>query len=102
MRRILLLLCLLAVALGLAACHPHPELTAPAPVIRRVEVLGVRVPQRLRHCRPEPEPLPDDATVSDIAPHHVDVAAAGQDCRTKLGAVDRLLTAAERRAGGHR
>lgn len=86
----------------LGACHETPELAAPAPVIRRVEVLGVRVPQRLRHCRAEPEPLGDDATVGDIAPHHVDVAAAGQDCRSKLKAVDGLLTAAERRAGGHR
>lgn len=86
----------------LGACPDgKPELAAP-PEIRRVEVLGVRVPQRLRHCRAEPEPLGDDATVGDIALHHVDVAAAGQDCRAKLGAVDRLLTAAERRVGGRR
>ncbi|MBE7244624.1 MAG: hypothetical protein INR63_06715 [Actinomycetospora chiangmaiensis] len=50
---------------------------------------------------PEDAPLPDDATVGDIAPHHVDVAAAGQDCRAKLKAVDGLLIAAERHAGSH-
>lgn len=96
MRRLLILVA----ALPLGACHEPPELAVP-PEIRRVQVLGVHVPQRLRHCRAEPEPLPDDATVGDIAPHHVDIAAAGQDCRTKLGAVDRLLTAAERRVGSH-
>lgn len=94
MRRLLLFVAVL----GLGACHAQPELSAPAPVIRRVEVLGVRVPQRLRHCRAEPEILGEDAVQGDIAPAYVDVLAAGQDCRAKLGAVDRILSAAEAQA----
>jgi hypothetical protein len=90
---------IVVVAFGLAGCQPgKPELAAPAPVIRRVEVLGVRVPQRLRHCRAEPEILGESATQGDIAPAYVDALAAGQDCRRRLGAVDAILSAAEARA----
>lgn len=61
-----------------------PELAVPSPVlIRRVEIVVPKVPKRLRTCRAEPAPL-----------------AAGQDCRCKLGAVDAMLAAAERRARG--
>lgn len=98
MRRLLSAIVVALACVPLGACPDgKPEVSAPPPVIHRVEVLGVRVPQRLRHCRAEPEPLADDATVGDIAPHHIDALAAGKDCRTKLGAVDRLLTAAEAR-----
>jgi hypothetical protein len=98
-KRILLRLSLLlALMASLGACHEKPELSAPAPVIRRVEVLDVRVPQQLRHCRAEPEILGKDATQGEIAPAYVDALAAGQDCRTKLKAVVRILSAAEVRA----
>lgn len=101
MKRILLRLSLLlALVASLGACHQSPELSAPAPVIRRVEVLDVKVPQRLRHCRAEPEILAEDATQGEIAPAYVDALAAGQDCRRKLGAVDAILSAAERRTKG--
>ncbi len=92
MRRLLLLVAVLC----LGACHAQPELAAPAPVIRRVETVVPRAPQRLRHCRGEPEILGEDATQGDVAPAYVDALAAGADCRRKLGAVDALLTAAER------
>lgn len=90
---------IVAVALGLAGCQPgKPELATPAPVIRRVEVSGVRVPQRLRHCRAEPELLAEDAKQGDVAPAYIDALAAGQDCRARLGAVDAILSAAEAQA----
>lgn len=63
----------------LTACGPG------APVVVRQPV-----PPSLLVCQPQPEPpaSPDDTA---LALWLVDLAAAGEDCRARLGSVRRLL-----------
>ena len=51
---------------------------------------GSTVPKHLLTCTPQP-PAPKGATQRDVGLYVVDLAAAGDDCRTKLRSVDRIL-----------
>lgn len=70
---------LVIVAAFLASCARPP-----API----------VPQALLQCAPQPKSPADKAGVTqrDVALYVVDLAAAGDDCRSKLGSVRRILT----------
>ncbi len=48
------------------------------------------VPDALLTCQAQP-PSPKAGTQKDAALYVVDLAAAGQDCRSKLGSVRRIL-----------
>jgi len=48
------------------------------------------VPDQLLTCEAQP-PSPKGGTQKDAALYVVDLAAAGQDCRSKLGSVRRIL-----------
>ena len=49
------------------------------------------VPDALLTCQAQPA-SPKEGTQKDAALYVVDLAAAGQDCRSKLGSVRRILT----------
>lgn len=57
-----------------------------------VEVVETRlkVPGHLLTCQAEPEP-PIEMTGQAVAGFIVDLAEAGEDCRRRLGAVQRIL-----------
>lgn len=48
------------------------------------------VPDQLLSCTAQP-PAPSAGTQRDVSIYVVDLAAAGEDCRTKLGSVRKLL-----------
>lgn len=48
------------------------------------------VPAQLLTCAPQP-PAPTAGTQRDVSLYVVDLAASGDDCRTKLGSVRRVL-----------
>lgn len=48
------------------------------------------VPPQLLSCAPQP-PAPSAGTQRDVSLYVVDLAAAGDDCRTKLGSVRTIL-----------
>lgn len=62
--------------------------------VERVVVERPHVAPSLLHCKAEPDPLPPGAKQRDVAPYTLALAAAGRDCRRKLG------TVAERLEGG--
>lgn len=55
--------------------------------VDRPTLVAPTVAPSLLHCMPEPAPLPERARQRDVAPYVLDVLAAGQDCRRKLGTV---------------
>lgn len=75
MNRLLLLIPLaLVVAVVLTACG----------------TTSATVPKQLLTCTPQP-PAPSAGSQRDVGLYVVDLAAAGADCRSKLGAVRGLL-----------
>lgn len=52
------------------------------------------VPPQLLTCTAQP-PAPTAGTQRDVSLYVVDLAAAGDDCRTKLGSVRRILEPAK-------
>lgn len=72
-------LVILAFAVTLASCARPPASV---------------VPQALLQCAPQPKSPADKAGVTqrEVALFVVDLAAAGDDCRSKLGSVRRILT----------
>lgn len=48
------------------------------------------VPGQLLHCADQP-PAPVEGTQRDVGLYVIDLAAAGDDCRTKLGSVRIIL-----------
>ena len=69
-------LIILAMALILSGCA-----TTIAPPV---------VPAQLLACQAQPK-APLDGTQRDVGLYVIDLAAAGDDCRTKLGAVRQIL-----------
>ncbi len=67
----------------LSSCANGP---APA-VVTRVEVARQQIPPALLRCRDHPEPPPDPVTEVEYDAYVLDLAAAGDDCRRRLGVV---------------
>lgn len=72
----------------------------------RVEYLTPTVPASLRRCSPQPKwdgyvdrakAASRDITQRDASEYIATVSAAGQDCRSKLAAVDQILKRIEAR-----
>lgn len=59
-----------------------------------IEVTGPTVPDQLLACKPEPSP-PATGTQRGVAHYVLDLAEAGDDCRTKLGAVRSIVRTPE-------
>lgn len=75
---------LIALILALSACTTTPQ----APLTIEKEV-----PPSLLVCAPSPSPpVEDGITQRDVARFLLDLAEAGEDCRSKLGSVKRLLS----------
>lgn len=80
---------LLGIAIMLAGCQTTaPQVTY---VDRPVLVPPPPVAPTLLRCLPEPEPLAANARQRDVAPYFLGLAAAGADCRRKLGTVREIL-----------
>ena len=62
------------------------QTTTPAPEVR-VELVERHIPATLLHCRGEPRPPAKPASQGQAARYVLDLAEAGRDCRSKLGAV---------------
>lgn len=73
-RPIFVLVLLIAVAVALAGCTTTRS----------------TIPGQLLTCAAQPT-APDAGTQRDVALYVVDLAAAGDDCRTKLGAVRNIV-----------
>lgn len=82
---------LLALAAILGACETAPPRLLVQPTVERVTV-----PAPLLACEPSPLPPVDDVlagwTERDWALFTLDLYAAGDDCRSKLGAVRDLVS----------
>lgn len=76
-----------AAALALAGCQHQPETV----YVDRVVEVRPHVPASLLHCKAEPAPLAADARQRHVAPYVLDLAAAGRDCRRKLGTVATII-----------
>ncbi len=72
---------LLLCVLGLTGCGPGP-----AVLVRQ------DVPPALLTCQPAPEPPQPPFTDADLALWIVDLATAGDDCRSRLASVRGLVT----------
>lgn len=77
---------LVAVALFLAACA-QPDALPPAPVVVRIAP-----PVELLDCADQPEPG-RIRSQRDVARYVLDLAEAGEDCRSRLGAVRAFVEA---------
>lgn len=64
---------------------------ATAPTISE-RPLRDRIPPSLLQCAPAPTPG-DLARQSDVAAYVVDLGAAGEDCRRKVGGIKRIVEA---------
>ncbi|WP_189424507.1 hypothetical protein [Devosia pacifica] len=62
-------------------------------VLAGCSTTGSTVPDQLLTCQPQPRSPADNpaATDRDVALYIVDLAVAGDDCRTKLGSVRRIV-----------
>lgn len=60
-------------------------------VVPRIEERRIEIPDSLLSCMPEPIASRGWATQRDVALFMVRLAEAGEDCRTKLAAVRRLI-----------
>ena len=75
----------------LVGCASAPE---PKVVTENVE-RKVEVPRSLLTWSPEPVAGTEWVSQRDVARYMIDLAEAGEDCRTKLDAVRRLVEAAD-------
>lgn len=80
------------IVLGLIALTVLAGCAKPSPAI---EVAGPTVPDQLLTCQPEPTP-PATGTQRGVAHYVLDLAEAGDDCRTKLGAVRSIVRPPEK------
>jgi hypothetical protein len=71
-----------AVSVAMAGCQTTTPQTAP-----QIQVVRTTVPPALLQCRDEPAPPKRPATKGQAARYVLDLADAGRDCRSKLGAV---------------
>lgn len=78
---------LILVVLALAACSTAKT---PEPVAKIVE-RKIEVPPSLLTCLPEPKATQVWRTQRDVALYLISLAEAGEDCRTRLDAVARIL-----------
>lgn len=78
--RALLAAFLLTSALLLSGCATTSRTVSPA------------VPDALLTCAAEPQPPTDTSNSRKVAIYIVDLHDAGEDCRSKLGAVKKVLT----------
>lgn len=81
--------CLLALAfvpLSTACADRQP----PA-VVTRVQIERVQIPPGLLRCPDQPEPPAEPVSEADAASYILDLAAAGDDCRRRLGEVRDLI-----------
>ena len=85
----LLLLCF---ALPLAACADRTQPPVP-PVVVRKELVPQPIPGDLLACAPQPAAPGSSATQRDVGQFILDLAAAGADCRWKVGAVGEIVKA---------
>ena len=97
----LLALCAASTLLIMAGCASNQNQR------QGVRYVPTEVPQSLRDCRKAPSWSAIEARVrkaqrhttqADVAEYVALMSAAGDDCRTKLAAIDRLLRKAEARA----
>lgn len=78
-------------ALALSGCAPEPApvvVSAPAPVV--TQKLGAIIPEKTLLCLAEPNGN-TAKTIRQSAKYIIDLKAAGQDCRQKLGIVRDLI-----------
>ena len=87
-RRCAWALVLLGLALMLCGCQ-----TTETVYVDRVVEVRPQVAASLLRCKAEPAPLDPAARQRDVAPYALDLAAAGRDCRRKLGSVARIVGA---------
>ena len=58
----------------------------------QIQEVKAEVPAALLQCPPQPQPPDDSAPAEAFADFMLDLAAAGDDCRAKLGQVKGLVT----------
>lgn len=76
-----------AVAISLSGCQSVPKEI----LVERVVERKIEIPNSLLTCSPEPVAGSTWIRERDVALYLVKLAAAGEDCRTKLAAVKRLM-----------
>jgi len=77
----------LAIAIILTGCQSVPKEI----VVERVVERKIEIPNSLLTCSAEPVAGSTWIRERDVAQYMVKLAAAGEDCRTKLAAVRRLV-----------
>lgn len=91
LRRLMMVAWLLSCAGLLTACQTNPYAMKPYKPVTKVEIHTPHVPDALLNCRKNPGKPSAKGTQRDVARYVIQLHAAGNDCRYKLGKVGEIV-----------